>query len=119
MEQQRKRGRELYLPIRINEKVKFVNEAGQTCETIPRSIVRAYLGNDILYVSFLTKNSYYENVPVRVEKTGIIQDLKAGAEVCMGGEEMAHITDIYEINDKGILARTTDKKWIFGELRAS
>ncbi len=109
---------ELKLPIRIGEKVRFRNEQGQLCESIPISIDSITINNDRMRLTFSTKNSIYTNVEIPTEKTGINQSLMPGCEISLGGNDYQKIATIYEVNERGIIIASDRRIWLFTELKA-
>lgn len=118
MAKTRKTATELKLPIRIGEKVRFKNEQGQLCESIPTSIDSITINNDRMQLTFSTKNSIYTNIEISTETTGIYQSLMPGSEISLGGNDYQKIATIYEVNEKGIIVASDNKIWLFTELKA-
>lgn len=114
----RKKATELKLPIRIGEKVRFRNEQGQLCETVPTSIDSITINNDRMQLTFSTKNSIYADIEIPTEMTGIYQSLKPGSEISLGGNDYQKIATIYEVNERGVIVASDNRIWLFTELKA-
>lgn len=106
----------LYLPIRQGEKVRFINTDGNLCETRVMTIIRSRLLNDMLYITFASKNSIYTDVPVSVSPTGIEQDITRGNDISLGGNDREKVEEIYEVNNGGIIVRTDSRHFRFADV---
>lgn len=114
-----KQGKELKLPIRTGEKVRFVNLNGDTCETVVRYIDSVIYSDRVLYVSFFTKNSFYKNLPVKVAKRNTFYDgqvIKPGEVVRLENGEYETVKGIYEINSGGIIIVNSKNEKMIGDV---
>jgi hypothetical protein len=112
-----KHGRKIILPIRLGEPVYFINENGETCKSVPRIINKVVYNEGYLYITFTTKNSIYEDLPVKVVPSKTFfngQILKSGEVIPLDDDSFNTIKNIYEVNSKGIIITTDDNKWFRG-----
>jgi hypothetical protein len=114
-----KHGNKIILPIRVGETVYFINENGETCKSVPRMINKVAYNEGYLYITFTTKNSIYENLPVKVVPSKNFingQVIKAGEVIPLDDDTYNTIKSIYEVNSKGIIVATDDNKWLIGAI---
>ena len=115
-----KEAESLKLPIKAGESVEIKLLDDKVAVTRVTNIISAIYQNSYLYITFETKNSIYKDIPVKANYQEDFYDgqvIKSGELITTSDGEYLTISNIVEINNKGIILTTEeDTQTMIGEI---